>query len=283
MQLRAIFFTLAFFLVPTSYAAKNNYCLHGGIVDPNNPPTCNNTDLNSAVSDLSDDINTESTARQNADASTLSSANGYTDGKVTAESAARQNADASTLSSANGYTDGKVTAESAARQNADASTLSSANGYTDGKVTAESAARQNADASTLSSANGYTDGKVTAESAARQNADASTLSASKNYTDASFSSYWKKSEDNFNKVNSRIDKLNNKMNAAIASSAAIASIPYVAEDSFSLGIGTGNYSNGNALAAGAQYKTSINSNVRVNFSWDSTGQITSGAGIAVGW
>ncbi|WP_433990911.1 YadA-like family protein (plasmid) [Erwinia aphidicola] len=137
--------------------------------------------------------------------------------------------------------------------------------------------------STLSSANGYTDGKVTAESAARQNADASTLSASKNYTDASFSSYWKKSEDNFNKVNSRIDKLNNKMNAAIASSAAIASIPYVAEDSFSLGIGTGNYSNGNALAAGVQYKTSINSNVRVNFSWDSTGQITSGAGIAVGW
>ncbi|MEJ1268933.1 YadA-like family protein (plasmid) [Pantoea allii] len=257
MQLRIIFFTLTFLLVPASYAAKNNYCLHGGIIDPNNPPTCNNTDLNNAVSDLSDDINVESTARQNGDASTLSSANGYTDGKVTAESTARQNGDASTLSSANGYTDGKVTSESTARQNGDASTLSSANGYTDGKVTAESTARQNG--------------------------DASTLSASKSYTDESFGNYWKKSEDNFSKVNSRIDRLNNKMNAAIASSVAISSIPYVAEDTFSLGIGAGNYSNGNALAAGAQYKTSINSNVRVNFSWDSTGQITSGAGIAVGW
>ncbi len=110
-----------------------------------------------------------------------------------------------------------------------------------------------------------------------------TLSSANSYTNQQINNYWSKSENQFQAVNKRIDKLGNRLNAAMASSAAIASIPYVAEDTFSLGVGAGNYSNGNAVAVGVQYKTSTNSNVRANFAKDSTGRFTSGAGFALGW
>ncbi|ENZ2229818.1 YadA-like family protein [Salmonella enterica] len=45
----------------------------------------------------------------------------------------------------------------------------------------------------------------------------------------------------------------------------------------------GNYRNGNALAGGVQYKTSPNANVRLNVSWDSSGNAAMGAGLSGGW
>uniref|UniRef100_UPI003015F5F3 YadA C-terminal domain-containing protein n=1 Tax=Erwinia aphidicola TaxID=68334 RepID=UPI003015F5F3 len=147
----------------------------------------------------------------------------------------------------------------------------------------ESQSRADGDASTLSSANTYTNGKVTAESQSRADGDASILSSANTYTNEVFSSFTADSNKKFESIDHKINKLSDRLNAAIAGSTAIASIPYVAEDSFSFGVGIGNYSNGNAVALGSQYKTSRNSNIRVNVSWDSTGNVASGAGFSAGW
>ncbi|PIJ50903.1 hypothetical protein BOM23_23025 [Erwinia sp. OLMDLW33] len=245
-------------LLSFSSFAATDYCKDGTGLYVN---VCFNDDLSAAVDDLQAEI----------------------DSQVSAESQSRADGDASTLSSANTYTDGKVTAESQSRADGDASTLSSANTYTDGKVTAESQSRADGDASTLSSANTYTDGKVTAESQSRADGDASTLSSANTYTNEVFSSFTADSNKKFESIDHKINKLSDRLNAAIAGSTAIASIPYVAEDSFSFGVGIGNYSNGNAVALGSQYKTSRNSNIRVNVSWDSTGNVASGAGFSAGW
>lgn len=74
-----------------------------------------------------------------------------------------------------------------------------------------------------------------------------------------------------------------KLNAGIAGVTAISSIPYVAENTFSYGIGLGNYEDGNAAAVGIQYKTSLNTNIRVNASWDSAHNSAFGVGLAGGW
>ena len=153
----------------------------------------------------------------------------------------------------------------------------------DSQVTAESQARVSGDASTLSSANNYTDNQVTAESQARISGDASTLSSANKYTNDVFSNYYSDSERRLKTMDNKINRLSNRMNAAIASSTAIASIPYVAENNFSFGVGVGNYKNGNAMAVGTQYKTSTNTNVRLNVAWDSSGNSTSGAGFSAGW
>ncbi len=63
----------------------------------------------------------------------------------------------------------------------------------------------------------------------------------------------------------------------------IASIPYFTDTKFSYGIGLGNYGNGNAMAAGAQLKTSSTTAVRLNVSWDSSSNTALGVGFASGW
>ncbi|EAW9114139.1 YadA C-terminal domain-containing protein [Salmonella enterica] len=60
-------------------------------------------------------------------------------------------------------------------------------------------------------------------------------------------------------------------------------IPYAAGNKFSYGIGAGNYQNGNAVAAGVQFRVSQSTNVRLNVSWDSAGNNATGVGIAGGW
>lgn len=127
------------------------------------------------------------------------------------------------------------------------------------------------------------DSQVTAESQARVSGDASTLSSANKYTNDVFSNYYSDSERRLKTMDNKINRLSNRMNAAIASSTAIASIPYVAENNFSFGVGVGNYKNGNAMAVGTQYKTSTNTNVRLNVAWDSSGNSTSGAGFSAGW
>ncbi|EDI9321231.1 hypothetical protein CRW83_24730 [Salmonella enterica subsp. enterica serovar Newport] len=89
--------------------------------------------------------------------------------------------------------------------------------------------------------------------------------------------------ERFSQLGDKINRVEKKLNAGIAGVAAIASIPYVAENQFSYGIGLGNYSNGNATAAGVQLKTSANTNLRLNVSWDSSHNTALGLGFAGGW
>ncbi|EKT1605709.1 YadA-like family protein, partial [Salmonella enterica] len=88
-----------------------------------------------------------------------------------------------------------------------------------------------------------------------------------NYTDNKFNQLSHSSNQRFRQLDDKINRAEKRLNAGIAGATAIASIPYVAENTFSYGLAVGNYRNGNALAGGVQYKTSPNANVRLNVSW----------------
>ncbi|HGG6428061.1 TPA: YadA-like family protein [Salmonella enterica subsp. enterica serovar Kottbus] len=159
-------------------------------------------------------------------------------------------------------------------------TLKSANGYTDSKITDTknelNANIVSAKTEAISSANGYTDSKITdTKNELNTNivsAKKEAISSANNYTDS-----------RFKELNDKINKSEKILNAGIAGVTAISSIPYVAENTFSYGVGIGNYRNGHAIAAGIQYKTSPDSNIRFNLSWDSSHNTSLGMGIAGGW
>lgn len=94
---------------------------------------------------------------------------------------------------------------------------------------------------------------------------------------------FKKIKTQFTKNEQRIDTFEKRVNAGLAGVTAISSIPYVSANNFSFGIGVGNYKNGNAIAAGAQYKPFENTNIRINTSLDNDNNSVVGAGIAIGW
>ena len=103
------------------------------------------------------------------------------------------------------------------------------------------------------------------------------------YTDYMLSQFKQQSNERFEQLSNKIDKAEKRLNAGIAGVTAISSIPYMAGNIFSYGIGLGNYQNGNAIALGGQYKVSSNGNARLNISWDSSQNVTLGLGLAGGW
>lgn len=116
------------------------------------------------------------------------------------------------------------------------------------------------------------------------------INTSTHYTNNKINESTKKIDQQFQKIKTqftkneqRIDAFEKRVNAGLAGVTAISSIPYVATDNFSFGIGVGNYKNGNAIAAGAQYKPFENTNVRINTSLDNDNNSVIGAGLAIGW
>uniref|UniRef100_UPI002B059A0D YadA C-terminal domain-containing protein n=1 Tax=Providencia alcalifaciens TaxID=126385 RepID=UPI002B059A0D len=93
-----------------------------------------------------------------------------------------------------------------------------------------------------------------------------------------------------NQITTRVDQMESKIrqtardaNAGIASVAAMTNIPYTTNTRFSAGLGLGNFKNGNAIAAGAQYQVKQNLNLRSSISWNNSDRAVIGAGIAYGW
>ncbi|WP_285316349.1 YadA C-terminal domain-containing protein [Providencia rettgeri] len=84
-------------------------------------------------------------------------------------------------------------------------------------------------------------------------------------------------------LESKIDKRAQEANAGIASVAAMSNIPYATNTRFSAGVGVGNYKNGSAIAAGAQYQLKENINLRSSVSWNNSDAAVIGAGVAFGW
>ncbi|EKO4094992.1 YadA-like family protein [Salmonella enterica] len=151
------------------------------------------------------------------------------------------------ITKAKKYTDGAVL-------KANETVLNSANTYTD-----ESSSR------TLKSANTYTNHR---SAQAENNA----VARSNAYTD-----------NRFGELRKSLQHTEKRLNAGIAGVTAISSIPYAVGNKFSYGIGAGNYQNGNAIAAGVQFRVWQSANVRLNVSWDSAGNNATGVGIAGGW
>ncbi|ECO0852929.1 hypothetical protein AA073_27095, partial [Salmonella enterica subsp. enterica serovar Newport] len=90
-------------------------------------------------------------------------------------------------------------------------------------------------------------------------------------------------DNRFGELRKSLEHTEKRLNAGIAGVTALSSIPYAAGNNFSYGIGAGNYQNGNAVAAGVQFRVSQSTNVRLNISWDSAGNNATGVGIAGGW
>ncbi|HGF2000123.1 TPA: YadA-like family protein, partial [Escherichia coli] len=202
--------------------------------------------------------------------------NNRTDGLLMTERQARIAGDTATLAAARTHSD-----ENNKRTLVSANTYADQketdiNNRTDGLLMTERQARIAGDAETLATAEAYSDtGDSLTLKQATAYSDISTrraLSEANRYTD-----------NKFRNLSNKIERAEKRLNAGIAGVTAISSIPYVAENSFSYGIGVGNYQNANAVAAGIQYKTSRNTNIRLNISWDSSHNTAIGAGVAGGW
>ncbi|EHX8170456.1 TPA: hypothetical protein IFY56_005419, partial [Escherichia coli] len=236
------------------------------------------------------DTETLAAARTHSDENdkrTLVSANTYADQK---ETAINNRTDGLLMTERQARIAGDTATLAAARTHSDENnkrTLVSANTYadqketdinnrTDGLLMTERQARIAGDAETLATAAAYSDaGDSLTLKQATAYSDISTrraLSEANRYTD-----------NKFRNLSNKIERAEKRLNAGIAGVTAISSIPYVAENSFSYGIGVGNYQNANAVAAGIQYKTSRNTNIRLNISWDSSHNTAIGAGVAGGW
>lgn len=206
--------------------------------------------LQNQLNTLSGQVITETRARTEGDVAALAAARAHSDEN-----------DKRTLVSANTYADQKET---------------DINNRTDGLLATERQARIAGDAETLATAEAYSDA-----------GDSLTLKQATAYSDIStrraLSEAYRYTDNKFRNLSNKIERAEKRLNAGIAGVTAISSIPYVAENSFSYGIGVGNYQNANAVAAGIQYKTSRNTNIRLNISWDSSHNTAIGAGVAGGW
>ncbi|HGE9290104.1 TPA: YadA-like family protein [Escherichia coli] len=258
--------------------------------------------LQNQLNTLSGQVITETRARTEGDAAALAAARTHSD-----ENNKR------TLISANTYADQK---ETAINNRTDGLLATERQARTAGDTATLAAARTHSDENnkrTLISANTYadqketdinnrTDGLLMTERLARIAGDAETLATAEAYSDAGDSLTLKQAtaysdistrralseanrytDNKFRNLSNKIERAEKRLNAGIAGVTAISSIPYVAENSFSYGIGVGNYQNANAVAAGIQYKTSRNTNIRLNISWDSSHNTAIGAGVAGGW
>ncbi len=101
--------------------------------------------------------------------------------------------------------------------------------------------------------------------------------------DKKFTAFESKYDNAVNQLDNKIDKRSKEANSGIASVAAMSNIPYAINTRFSAGVGAGNYKNGTAIAAGAQYQLKENVNLRSSISWNNSDSAVIGAGIAFGW
>ncbi|MGO2336871.1 YadA C-terminal domain-containing protein [Providencia sp.] len=101
--------------------------------------------------------------------------------------------------------------------------------------------------------------------------------------DKKFTAFESKYDNAVNQLDNKIDQRSKEANSGIASVAAMSNIPYATNTRFSAGVGAGNYKNGTAIAAGAQYQLKENVNLRSSISWNNSDSAVMGAGIAFGW
>lgn len=176
-------------------------------------------------------------------------------------------------------------------ENSKQSVIDKSQKYTEEKITkSEEETNKNIDnakKSAITSGNQFTENAVTEAkkeiNTTINNAGRETVSVSRHYTDSRIEQIQTANNSRFDSLEKRIDRNAQQANAGIASVAAMANIPYTPDTDFSAGIGIGNYRNGNALAAGAQYQVRRDVNLRGSVSWNDSDSAVLGAGLAIGW
>lgn len=111
-----------------------------------------------------------------------------------------------------------------------------------------------------------------------------------NHVNDMFSSQQAITDQRFMQVDSRIDRLDSKVdknrdrsNAGIAGVAAMANIPYVDGHRFSFGMGIGHHRNQQALAIGVNAAIKDNTHLRLSVATNTEQEQTIGAGLAFGF
>ncbi|CDL86954.1 YadA-like family protein [Xenorhabdus cabanillasii] len=126
-------------------------------------------------------------------------------------------------------------------------------------------------------------GKLSTESQNRISGDIETLGKANGYTDQRFNELKSYTDQKVNYLDNKIDRIEKRANAGVASVAAMSNIPYSNNTGFSLGLGLGQYRNGSAVALGIQDKLNENVSLRLSTSWNNSGSPVFGAGVGISW
>ncbi|ELW5472079.1 YadA-like family protein [Salmonella enterica] len=232
-----------------------------GLADGVNPDEAvNKGQLDKAIAGVSGGVSKSDAQQMANDAKT--EANKHTDTEIGSLDTKAQGYASTAQAKAKDYTDdtAQKTLKSANENTERRAVVAENNAVTRSKAyTDESSDR------TLESANTYTNHRTA-------QVENNAVARSNNYTD-----------NRFGELRKSLEHTEKRLNAGIAGVTALSSIPYSAGNKFSYGIGAGNYQNGNAVAAGVQFRVSPSTNVRLNISWDSSGNNATGVGIAGGW
>ncbi|PHM57410.1 YadA-like family protein [Xenorhabdus hominickii] len=103
------------------------------------------------------------------------------------------------------------------------------------------------------------------------------------YSEKRFNALESEMRQSVHKLDNKINRVEKRANAGIASVAAMTNIPYSNANRFSVGVGLGQYRDGSAIAVGTQAKVTENVNVRASTSWNNSDGAVFGAGVAIGW
>ncbi|EPX8088108.1 autoagglutinating adhesin Saa, partial [Escherichia coli] len=158
----------------------------------------------------------------------------------------------------------------------------------------EATARIEGDAQTLKSANTYTNKQVNAleqntnqqlqhEATARIEGDAQTLKSANTYTNKQVNALEQNTNQQFRQLRDQINKNRKRSDAGIAGAMAMTAIPMIDGKQYSFGMAASNYRDEQAIAAGIIFRTSENTVVRLNTSWDTQHGTGVATGMSIGW
>ncbi|OTA16949.1 adhesin [Xenorhabdus vietnamensis] len=103
------------------------------------------------------------------------------------------------------------------------------------------------------------------------------------YSEKRFNALKSEMRQNVRQLDNKINRVEKRANAGIASVAAMTNIPFSNANRFSVGVGLGQYHDGSAIAVGAQTKLTENINIKASTSWNNSDGAVFGAGFAIGW
>lgn len=166
---------------------------------------------------------------------------------------------------------------------ASSDSVATSNNYTDQKFDAINNDIESSKADILSESQTYTNNQVSNLHTTIKRSESQAVSSSRQYTDNRFNELETSMNGRLHSVEQQVNKNADRANAGIASVAAMANIPYTDNTRFSMGLGAGNYRNGNAVAFGGQLRMENNVNLRTSVSWNSEDSAVYGAGVAFGF
>lgn len=218
---------------------------------------------------------------------TLTSSKAYSDNQLAKTTTQLQNNIYSTaiqsMQTSTNYTDKVAKELETTISDTKTDAVKTSNDYTDSKVSGINTSIDNAKTEAVVASNSYTDNKVSNIHSSIDDSRKQAISSSQNYTNARFTELETSMNSRFNSVEQQMNKNADRANAGIASVAAMANIPYTDNTRFSMGLGAGNYRNGNAMAFGGQLRLENNVNLRTSVSWNSEDSAVYGAGVAFGF